>query len=189
MINTRALAFSLAIFAANVTLAETCPSAPDHNVALTQLIERIQQAPDERSARVLSDQMWALWADAPDEASQELLDKGMARRSSYDLLGARTNFDRLVEYCPEYAEGYNQRAFVSFLSGDFEGALVDLDRALALSPRHIAALSGKALSLMGAGRMDEARTVLEAAMAMNPWLPERGLAAPGGPLAPVDQDI
>ena len=34
--------------------------------------------------------------------------------------------DRLVEYCPNYAEGYNQRAFVSFLRQDFEAALVEL---------------------------------------------------------------
>ncbi|MEM9550428.1 MAG: tetratricopeptide repeat protein, partial [Pseudomonadota bacterium] len=100
-----------------------------------------------------------------------------------------SDFDTLIAYCPNYAEGYNQRAFVQFLRGDFRSAVEDLDRALALSPRHIAAMSGKALSLMGLDRLDEARLTMSDALALNPWLPERGLAAPGGPLAPKGTDL
>ena len=99
----------------------------------------------------------------------------MAARGSYDFLGAIDAFDRLVEYCPDYAEGYNQRAFVNFLREDYEAALPDLDRALERSPRHVAALSGKALTLMGLGRGDEAQEVLREAVELNPWIPERGL--------------
>jgi len=42
---------------------------------------------------------------------------------------------------------------------------------------------------MGLQRIDEARSEIARALALNPWLPERGLAAPGGPLAPTGQDI
>jgi tetratricopeptide (TPR) repeat protein len=118
-----------------------------------------------------------------------LLDRGMERRASYDFLAAYEALDRLVAYCPDYAEGYNQRAFVSFLRQDFAAALADLDRALALSPDHVAALSGRALTLLGLGRTEEARLALSRALALNPWLPERGLAAPGGPLAPRGEDL
>ena len=133
--------------------------------------------------------MWGFWTDAPDELAQEMLDRGMTRRSSYDFLGALKDLDRLVAYCPEYAEGYNQRAFVHFLRQDFTPALRDLDRAIALSPNHVAALSGRALTLMGLGRIDEARSALDHALELNPWLPERRLAGPGGPLAPLGKDI
>lgn len=95
----------------------------------------------------------------------------------------------LIAYCPAYAEGYNQRAFVNFLRQDYQSALTDLDRALALSPNHIAALSGRALSLLGLQRVEEARVALKRALDLNPWLPERHLAAPGGPLAPPGDDI
>ncbi|MEP5198489.1 MAG: tetratricopeptide repeat protein, partial [Paracoccaceae bacterium] len=119
--------------------------------------------------------LWKLWATAPDAAAQALLDRGMSARGSYDFLGAIEAFDRLVEYCPDYAEGYNQRAFVNFLREDFEPALTDLDLALARNPNHVAALSGKALTLMGLGRGDEAQEVLREAIKLNPWIPERGL--------------
>ena len=80
-----------------------------------------------------------------------------------------------MAYCPDYAEGYNQRAFVSFLAHDFEAALVDLEATLALNPRHIGALSGKALTLIGLGRREDGQATLRAALALNPWLSERAL--------------
>ncbi|MGV6805675.1 MAG: tetratricopeptide repeat protein [Ruegeria sp.] len=169
--------------------ADTCPPAPDHSVRYDELVGQIQQAETEMAAREISNKMWELWADAPDEAAQSVLDRGMSRRSAWDLLGALQDFDRLIEYCPEYAEGYNQRAFVNFLRQDFESALTDLDRALELSPNHIAAMSGRALTLMGLQRMEEARVALAEALALNPWLPERHLAADGGPLAMPGEDL
>lgn len=173
---TRIVAASLALcLAAPVALAESCPEPPDHSEALTELIEAAQVAPDQRSARIISNEMWALWADAPDDYAQELLDEGMSRRESYDYEGANKAFDALVEYCPDYAEGYNQRAFINFLRQDYEAALPDLDRALELSPRHVAALTGQALTLAALDRKAEAALALRAALDMNPWLSERGL--------------
>jgi tetratricopeptide (TPR) repeat protein len=181
----RALPFLL--FAASA--AAECPPAPDHSAALSALFAEAQGAEREMDARALSNRMWELWTDAPDEAAQALLDRGMRARSAADFLGARDAFDRLVEYCPGYAEGYNQRAFISYLTQDFPAALTDLDAALDRAPRHVAALSGRALTLMALGRLGDARRDLAAALALNPWIPERGLAAPGGPLEPPGRDI
>jgi tetratricopeptide (TPR) repeat protein len=184
------LLFAIApVLSAGVVLADGCPAAPDHSASLSQLIEQVQAAETEMAAREISNRMWELWADAPDEPAQEMLDRGMSKRAGYDLLGAVQSLNKLIEYCPDYAEGYNQRAFANYLSQNLEAALVDLDRAIALSPNHIAALAGRALTLMGLQRLDEARIDLARALELNPWLPERGLAAPGGPLAPAGQDI
>lgn len=164
----------LPFLVAGAAFAE-CPPAPDVEDDVARILAEVRQAPDERSARVLTNRLWELWATAPDEAAQALLDRGMTARASYDFLSALESFDRLVEYCPDYAEGYNQRAFVNFLREDFAAALVDLDEALARRPSHVAALSGKALTLMGLGRHDEAQVFLRLAYELNPWIPERGL--------------
>lgn len=169
--------------------AYACPPAPDYSTELSALIDRIRSAPDERAAQPISGQMWEIWLTAPDAAAQEVLDKGLRQRNNYDFVGALETFDRLVEYCPDYAEGYNQRAYTRFLRADFAAALVDLDAALRLSPNHVGAQSGRALTLMNLGRTDEARVQMQAALENNPWLSERALLARGAPLGPRDEDI
>ena len=164
-----------AAFLASPGFAGTCPDAPDHTEALSGLISAVQEAPNEMEARRISNDMWGFWADAPDTEAQELLDEGMSRREAYDFDGTNKAFDALVAYCPDYAEGYNQRAFVNFLRSDYQAALPDLDRAIELSPRHIAALAGKALTLAALDRKGEAALVLRAALKLNPWLSERHL--------------
>ncbi len=165
-------------------VAEECPAAPDHEAALARLIAKAQAAPDARAAQRLNGEMWALWRDAPDEHAQALLDHGIARREAYDFEAAYQALDELVTYCPDYAEGYNQRAFVQFLRADYVSALEDLERALDLTPTHIGALSGKAMTLMGLGRTRAAQATLRAALALNPWLPERSML-----IEPAGQDI
>jgi tetratricopeptide (TPR) repeat protein len=155
--------------------ALACPAPPDHGVALDALFAHVQRAGSERDAQAVSNEMWELWTDAPDAHAQELLDEGMSRRTSYDLEGAVTAFDALTEYCPDYAEGYNQRAFVNFIRQDYAAALPDLERALALSPRHLGALTGQSMTLIALERPGEASVVLRRALDLNPWLAERHL--------------
>ena len=61
-------------------VAETCPAAPDHSDSLNALIDQVQRAQNEQDARLISNQMWEFWADAPNEQSQAILDRGMRRR-------------------------------------------------------------------------------------------------------------
>ena len=179
------ITFLSGFFIALATAANaSCPPPPDIQARADALIAQAQAAPDETSARGIGAALWKLWAEAPDAQSQALLDRGMAARESWNFVDAIDAFDRLVDYCPDYAEGYNQRAFVNFLRQDFATALVDLDEAIARSPRHVAAISGKALTLMGLGRMDEAQVVLREALALNPWLAERAYL-----IEPPGQDL
>lgn len=170
--------------AASPVVANACPPVSDHTQRLSEIVAELGASRGQGEAQVLTQELWSLWTDAPDELAQAMLDEGMSRRSSYDFLGARNVLTKLVDYCPDYAEGYNQRAFASYLAQDFESALVDLDRALELVPNHIAALSGKGLTLMGLGRNEEAQDALRSAVEMNPWLQERVLLE-----EPIGQDI
>ncbi|ABG32070.1 tetratricopeptide repeat protein [Roseobacter denitrificans] len=166
-----------------------CPPVSDITGQIEQLAAEARTAENEMAGRAVSDQMWQLWLIAPDEPAQEMLDAGMRARTSYDYHAAIEAFSRLIDYCPAYAEGYNQRGFIQFLRQDYEAALVDLDAALARSSNHVGAQSGRALTLMNLGRIDEARVQLREALENNPWLSERALLNEGAPLAPVGQDI
>lgn len=152
-----------------------CPDGRDYTNQISDIVERMKIAPHEGAARGLSAEMWEIWLDAPDELAQAMLDEGLALLQTGAHASSRRVLSRLVDYCPNYTEGYNQRAFAAFLQGDYEAALVDLDAAIALQPVHLGALTGKAMTLIGLGRDAEAQDVLRDALAINPWLAERAL--------------
>lgn len=172
------LAFALATLLAPLPALAECPPVPERSERHTELMAEIAVAPDEATARDLSNQLWAIWTDAPDEIAQAILNRGMERRGSYDFLAAYNAFGRLIDYCPHWAEGYNQRAFISFLRGDYVASLEDLDRALRITPDHIGAASGRALALLNMGETREGQIALRYALALNPWLSERALLQP-----------
>ena len=115
------LAILLAVLA--TPAVADCPPSRDITAEVDALLARIQAAPNERAARAYSNDLWLLWTAAPDDKAQALLDHGMARREGYDFNGAVTVLDELIAYCPDYAEGYNQKAFANFLRGEYEAAL------------------------------------------------------------------
>ena len=152
-----------------------CPAVADRSAEAGELFAGLQSAGNELEAQPFNRGLWEIWTDAPDELAQAMLDDGMSRIQVFDLAGAVDALDRLIAYCPDYAEGYNQRAFAYFLGGDFPSALRDLDRTLAILPDHVGALSGRGLTLIEMGRDDEAQDALRAAVDLNPWLGERVL--------------
>ncbi|MGR3321454.1 MAG: tetratricopeptide repeat protein [Pseudooceanicola sp.] len=173
-------AFTLALAMLAGPLSAECPPPPDHADRVAELLAEVRSAETADAAQRITNEIWALWADAPDAAAQEVLDRGMRRRAGFDLLGAIADFDRLVDYCPDYAEGYNQRAFAHFIRQDYPAALSDLNRALSLDPAHVAAMAGRALTLMALGRFEEGQAALRAALELHPWLPERNMLVEPG---------
>lgn len=162
----------LLFISATPVLAETCPPSPDHGDQIASIVAEYDGS-TQLKARSLTGQLWSLWTDAPDEKSQDLLNEGMRLIGISDFQGSKTVLDELVAYCPNFAEGYNQRAFAQFLARDYEAALADLDRAIAIIPNHIAAISGRGLTLLGMGRREEGEKAIRDALELNPWLSER----------------
>ena len=179
----RSIVTTLGFLAAAPVFA-ACPSVPDISVASTNLILELRGAEHERAAKALQSELWRLWLSAPDGDAQALLDRGIRLLHRYHFEGADAALTALVDYCPDYAEGYNQRAFSAYLQADYERALIDLDLALERNPTHLGALSGKAMTLIGMGRMELAQRFLRDALSLNPWLPERRylIDQPGAPL-------
>jgi len=169
--------------------AADCGPGRDKTPELQVLVDKARAASSEAAGRGVAAEMWMVLLRAPDGTAQEILDGGLARRDVFDWAGALAAFDRLVEYCPNYAEGYNQRAYINFLRGDYAAALPDLDLALAREPLHVGAQSGRALTLMELGRTAEARAQMLEAVDHNPWLSERALLMKGARLGPIGTDL
>ncbi|MEM1232487.1 MAG: hypothetical protein AAGH70_00035 [Pseudomonadota bacterium] len=152
-----------------------CPANPDIADAEAALYARIQALPTGSGVGPLNGELWALWTMAPDDAAQALLDGGMEALRLGDFGAAAVQLDDLIAYCPDYAEGYNQRAFVHYLQFEFTPALERLEEAERRAPNHTGVLTGMALTLIGLGREEDAQEPLRRAVALNPWLSERAL--------------
>ena len=164
---------------ADPSAAQDCPPVADVSSEAGPLHDRLARSASAGEAARLSSELWALWTRAPDERAQAMLGRGMGAIRAGDLIGAEQALDRLVTYCPDYAEGWNQRAFARFLAGRHAEALADLDRAVALSPRHLGVLTGRGMALIHLGRSEEAFESIRAALRLNPWLSERALLPEG----------
>ena len=167
------VAFSILFGSASAAIGGECAPNIDIDAKLNALYAELKDSGSEAQSKSLSAQLWDQWLKAPDSEAQGLLDQGMTRRNLGDLAGSRAVLTQLVKRCPDYAEGWNQRAFSRYLAQDYKAALKDLLVALSLRPRHLGAISGKALTHAALGNRDAARQEILRALRLNPFTPER----------------
>ena len=160
-------------------VAMACPAVEVDVEARDQLFQDLRTAKNEMAGRAINDEIWRIWTTAPDDKSQALLDEGRERIRYGDYARAEAVLSELIEYCPDYAEGWNQRAFARFLRQDYGRVLDDITQALELDPRHFGAMAGRATTLINMGRTEVGHTALREALKLNPWLSERHMLPPG----------
>jgi len=138
------------------------------------LFTDLANATSELEGKHIEDAIWRFWFNqSPTEEIRSWLDAGIERREAYDYEAAEQHFDKVVSAAPEYAEGYNQRAFIRFLRENFVDAKTDLEKALELEPNHFGALSGLFHVLFRQNQQDDAMKSLQQAVTIHPWLKER----------------
>ncbi|MEM7270995.1 MAG: hypothetical protein AAF401_17280 [Pseudomonadota bacterium] len=174
----RILTFITALAVSFPAVAGECPEISRDETVMAQLHDDLLSAETEMAGRAIGDQLWRIWTTAPDEQSQSLLDQGRERIRVADYSKAEAFFGDLIDYCPHYAEGWNQRAYVRFLQQNYGAALEDIDQALMREPRHFGALAGRSTVLINMGRPEVGYTALREALKVNPWLSERHLLPP-----------
>ena len=171
---------ALSLFLAGTAQAASCPAIDQaaYEAEVAPLFTELADAEDPSTGQQLSDEIWAVWTRAPDAMAQGLLDAGMQQIRWGAYAEAEVFLDQLVAYCPDYTEGWNQRAFARFLQNKFDGALEDLQETLGREPRHFGALAGRGLTLLRQGRQLLAHSALREAVKLHPWLNERHLLPP-----------
>ena len=139
------------------------------------LLANLASAQSKAEADQLSRDIWDVWLTAPDEAAQEVLDRAMRSRQAYDFLGAIQHLNVLIENYPDYAEGWNQRATIHYLRGDYEASLADVAETLAREPSHFGAMAGKSVILFNQGKIALAQIAVREALKYHPFLNEAAI--------------
>ncbi len=153
--------------AATLTFATPLPAAQD-DPRLTTLFAQLRQAPDAETANGVEQTIWAIWHDSGDSSVDAALAEGLRAMASRDKLGALEAFDHVVRLAPGFAEGWNKRATMHYLMGNYRASAADIEKTLALEPRHFGALSGLGLVRLALGEEAAALEAFEAALAVHP---------------------
>lgn len=159
-------------------LALSSPGLADETAdraALDQLFAELRVAPDAETAHAIDQKIWTYWTTPSNtQLAQRMVDV-MDARGMGNLKLAIDLLNQLVLDYPDYAEGWNQRATLYFMVGDYEASIADCGRVLELEPRHFGALSGRAMMYLQMGKRSLALRDMAAALAIHPFLNERRL--------------
>ncbi len=174
MQTVKLLLLTLTIYIATLP-ANTLNADQSSDRIKSELFSQLAAAQSEMEGREVEARLWELWFnESPTTEVRALLDAGRERIQAYDFEAAEHYLDQVVEAAPDYAEGYNQRAFARFLRENFSESLTDLEKALELEPNHFGVLAGMYQILRIQNRTSTAMGVLRQAVIIHPWIQERG---------------
>ena len=138
---------------------------------LDTLFGLLHETENPRAGEQITRQIWIIWREVNNENANALMDKGIRDMSLQRYDQALIAFNKVVKIAPTYAEGWNKRATLLFLMGDYVGSVADVKRTLTLEPRHFGAWSGLGLIYTHLENDVAALRAFEQALEVNPHLP------------------
>lgn len=145
--------------------------ADQRDARLDGLFARLQSTSSGHEAQAIEQRIWRIWSESGDPRIALLLQEGVLAMSQARFGVALERFDRMVAEAPNFAEGWNKRATLHYLMGNYSASVRDIQRTLDLEPRHFGALSGLGLIYDAVEEPSAALRSFEAAVAINPHLP------------------
>jgi tetratricopeptide (TPR) repeat protein len=128
------------------------------------------RGPDPALAARAEAALWQIWCRSGIREVDALLRQGIHAMEHQELEEAEALFTRIIERAPDFAEGWNKRATVRYLAGDYTGSIADCEETLARNANHFGALSGQGLCHLALSQCREAATLFRRALDVHPHL-------------------
>jgi tetratricopeptide (TPR) repeat protein len=139
------------------------------------MFAKLEAANNQQSALRIERAIWQLWLNPDNRIVKQSMQIIMATREAGNYEESIMLLNDLIAQYPNYSEGWNQRATIYYLMGNFDASVLDVAQTLKLEPRHFGALSGLAAILWQKGNQDLARKSLREAVRIHPFLSGRGM--------------
>ena len=138
---------------------------------LDDLFDRLQTTQDASEAQIIIQKIWFIWYQHENQEIEYLMEQGeiSMRRSDYE--DAVSIYTRVTAIDPGFAEGWNRRATIYYLMGEYDLSTRDVEKTLALEPRHFGALSGQGLIYLRQEKPARAVKYFKQALGVNPHMP------------------
>ena len=145
------------------------PVPQDRDSLLAELYTHLAQSRDAADAAPVAEAIEGMWLQSGSDTIGVLMARSAKAINDQKNELALEFLDAVVELAPDYAEGWNRRAYVYFLQNNYESAAGDLRRALALEPNHFKALEGLARILRETGQKKAALQAYKQILKINPY--------------------
>ena len=126
--------------------------------------------PDEVVRALAESSIWQVWSRSGDDKVDALFAVGVEQMSRGDAPSAIETFTKIIQARPDFAEGWNKRATIYFLTGEYEKSLRDCDEVVKRNPHHWGVLSGYGQIYLRLGQPEQALAYFQRALQVNPNL-------------------
>lgn len=133
------------------------------------LVEALRD-PDEVVRALAEHSLWQVWSRSGDSEVDGLFQLGLEQMNQRDAAAAIETFTLIIQKKPDFAEGWNKRATLYYLLGEYERSLADCEEVIRWNPVHFGALSGFGMIYLQLGKPEQALDYFQQALAVNPNL-------------------
>lgn len=126
--------------------------------------------PDPGVRAVAEQAIRVIWSRSGDPQVDRLFEQALDEMGAGRFRESIALFSRVIEMKPEFAEGWNKRATVYFLIGEYEKSLKDCDEVIKRNPQHFGALAGYGQIYLRLGEPEKALAYFKRALAVDPNL-------------------
>ena len=161
--------FKILIVSISLLFASKIALADQNDPRLNNLFKKLNETENQDEIRDLISDIWNIWYEVDDPKVIEYFEKGIQAMNLRNYPLAIRFFNNLIEEDPNFAEGWNKRATVHFMMGNFDQSMQDIIKTLELEPRHFGALDGMGLIFIHQGQFKQAIDVYDKMLEIFPF--------------------
>jgi len=161
--------FKIFIVSISLLFASKIALADQNDPRLNNLFKKLNETENQDEIRDLISDIWNIWYEVDDPKVIEYFEKGIQAMNLRNYPLAIRFFNNLIEEDPNFAEGWNKRATVHFMMGNFDQSMQDIIKTLELEPRHFGALDGMGLIFIHQGQFKQAIDVYDKMLEIFPF--------------------
>ena len=135
---------------------------------LPALFKKLKAAPTTSDAALIESDIWKIWFETHDKELDALMDAGGVSMQGREFEGALIAFNEIIKKRPDFAEGWNRRATLYYLMGEYDKSMADIAQTLKLEPKHIGAISGMGLIDIEQEKFEDAEKAYKRVLEISP---------------------
>lgn len=135
---------------------------------LDELFGRLSKSTDSEESQGIAGAIERVWMRSGSDTADLLMGRALSAVQAKQLPLAEKLLSSVIAVEPEWAEAWNKRATIRFMSDDDSGAMQDIAQVLRREPRHFGALVGMGSILQRSGLNKAALKVYRKALEVYP---------------------